>query len=150
MDQVQVYVDCLSGNVYAVPCRSTDTAAYAAKHILDIALRPGDGMPDVLVVEHDPKFTSTMFREFTRPTAPVSSVIQRSTRIKRAKVERDDGVLGDTLRAYADGRKDESNVWLPNAVVAHNNSASTLGGELTPIFIDREPTLACPCRSPTS
>jgi hypothetical protein len=46
-DQIQVHVDNLSGKVYAVPCRSTDTAADAAKLILDMALRSGYGIPDV-------------------------------------------------------------------------------------------------------
>ena len=46
-------------------------------------------------------------------------------------------VLGDTLRAFANGRKDDWDVWLPYAVFAINNAASTLGGDLTPFFIDR-------------
>ncbi len=33
--------------------------------ILEMALRSGDGIPDVLVLDHDPKFTSTMLRKFT-------------------------------------------------------------------------------------
>ena len=136
-DQVQVHVDYLSGKVYAVPCRSTDTAADAAKHILDMALRSGDGIPDVLVVDHDPKFTSNLFREFTRRIGSsllVGSAFHKNT---NAKVERVNGVLGDTLRAYANGRKDDWDVWLPYAEFAINNSASTLGGDLTPFFIDR-------------
>ncbi len=49
-DQVQVHVDHLSGSgkVHAVPTRSTDTAADAARIILEMALRSGDGVPDVL------------------------------------------------------------------------------------------------------
>ena len=47
------------------------------------------------------------------------------------------GSWGNTLRAFANGRKDDWDVWLPYAVFAINNSASTLGGELTPFFIDR-------------
>jgi hypothetical protein len=65
-DQVQVHVDHLSGKVHAVPTRTPDTAADAARIILEMALRSGDGVPDVLVVDHDPKFTSTLFKEFTR------------------------------------------------------------------------------------
>ena len=136
-DQVQVHVDYLSGKVHAVPVRSTDTAADAARLILDMALRSGDGIPDVLVVDHDPKFTSTLFREFTRRIG--SSLIVGSAYHKNtnAKTERVNGVLGDTLRAFANGRKDDWDVWLPYAVFAINNAASALGGELTPFFIDR-------------
>jgi hypothetical protein len=71
-DQVRVHVDHLSGKVHAVPTRATDTAADAAQIILKMALRLGDGVPDVLV-DHDPKFTSKLFQEFTRrigPSAP--------------------------------------------------------------------------------
>ena len=31
----------------------------------EMALRSGDGIPDVLVVDHDPKFTSALFKELT-------------------------------------------------------------------------------------
>jgi hypothetical protein len=68
-DQVQVrqvLVDHLSSKVHAVPTRATATAADAAQIILEMALRSGDGVPDVLVVDHDPKFTSTLFRESHR------------------------------------------------------------------------------------
>jgi hypothetical protein len=102
-----------------------------------MALRSGDGIPDVLVVDHDPKFTSNLFREFTRRIGSsllVGSAFHKNT---NAKVERVNGVLGDTLRAYANGRKDDWDVWLPYAEFAINNSASTLGGDLTPFFIDR-------------
>ncbi len=64
-DQVQVHVDYLSGKVHAVPTRSMTTSAEAVQIILKTALRSGDGIPDVLVMDHDPKFTSTLFREFT-------------------------------------------------------------------------------------
>jgi hypothetical protein len=54
--------------------------------------------------------------------------------------QRVNGVLGDTLRAFANGRRDDWDVWLPYAVFAIKNAASTLGGDLTiltPFFIDR-------------
>jgi hypothetical protein len=142
-DQVQVHVDHLSGKVHAVPTRTTDTAADAARIILEMALRSGDGVPDVLVVDHDPKFTSTLFKEFTRRIGSsllIGSAYHKNT---NAKAERVNGVLGDTLRAFANGRKDDWDVWLPYAVFAINNAASTLGGNLTPFFIDlgRHPRL---------
>ena len=136
-DQVQVHVDHFSGKVHAVPTRSTDTAADAARILLEMVLRSGDGVPDALVVDHDPKFTSKLFREFTRRLGSsllVGSAYHKNT---NARVERINGVLGDTLRAFANGRKDDWDLWLPYAVYAINNSASTLGGELTPFFIDR-------------
>ena len=55
-----------------------------------------------------------------------------------AKVERANGEIGDTLRAYANGRKDEWEKHTPFAKSAIN-TASTLGGkaDMTPYFIDR-------------
>ena len=41
-------------------------AANAAEIIRDMCLYSGDGFPDVLVVDHDPKFTSEMFRAFVK------------------------------------------------------------------------------------
>ena len=64
----------------------------------------------------------------------VGSAYHKNT---NAKVERANGVIGDTLRAYANGRKDDWDQHLPLAVFAINKAASTLGDGLTPFFIDR-------------
>ena len=136
-DMIQNHVDLLSGKVHAVPTRSTATAAEAAEIIRDMCLRSGDGFPDVLVVDHDPKFTSDVFRAFVRSMGScliVGSAYHKNT---NAKVERANGVIGDTLRAYANGRKDDWDRQLPLAVFAINNASSTLGDGLTPFFIDR-------------
>ena len=65
-DMIQNHVDLLSGKVHAVPTRSTATAADAAAIIRDMCLRSCDGFPDVLVVDHDSKFTSEVFRAFVK------------------------------------------------------------------------------------
>ena len=136
-DMIQNHVDLLSGKVHAVPTRSTATAADAAAIICDMCLRSGDGFPDVLVVDHDSKFTSALFRSFVKGWGSgliVGSAYHKNT---NAKVERANGVVSDTLRAFANGRKDDWDCHLPLAVFAINNAASTLGGDLTPFFVDR-------------
>ena len=81
-----------------MPTRATDTAADAARIILETVLRSVDGIPDVLVVDHDPKFTSALFKEFTRC---IGSAYHKNT---NAKVKRANGVLGDTgLRQWPQG-----------------------------------------------
>ncbi len=75
-----------------------DTAADAAKHILDMALRSGDGIPRFFVVDHYPMFTSNLFREFTRSIISLGSAFHKNTSAKVAR-ERVNGVLGDTLHA---------------------------------------------------
>ena len=52
--------------MHAVPTRSTATATYAAVIIRDMCLRYGAGFPDALVVDHDAKFTSDVFRAFLK------------------------------------------------------------------------------------
>ena len=136
-DMIQNHVDLLSGKVYALHTRATATAADAAEIIRDLCLRSGTGFPDVLVVDHDPKFTSAMFRAFVKSMGScliVGSAYHKNT---NAKVERANGVIGDTLRAFANGRKDDWDRQLPLAEFAINNADSVLGDGLTPFFIDR-------------
>jgi hypothetical protein len=54
----------MSKKVHAVPTRST--AVKAAQIMLDMTLRIGDSVPDVLMVDHDPLLASKLFKEFTR------------------------------------------------------------------------------------
>jgi hypothetical protein len=130
-DMIQNHVD-----LHAVPTRSTATAAEAAEIIRNMCLRSGDGFPDVLVVDHDPKFTSDVFWAFVWSMGSCLIVGSACHKNTNAKVERANGVIGDTLRAYANGRKDDRDRQLPLAVFAINNAASTLGDGLTPFFID--------------
>jgi hypothetical protein len=153
-DMIQNHVDLLSGKVHAVPTRATATAADAAEIIRDMRLRSGDGFPDsdVLVVarDHDPKFTSAVFRAFVKGMGSsliVGSAYRKNT---NAKVERANGVIGDTLRAYANGRKDDWDRQLPLAVFVINNAASTLGDGLTPFFIDRGAHPRLPMSAPAA
>ena len=52
------------------------------------------------------------------------------------------------LGPFANGRNDDWDVWLPCAVFAINNAASTLGGDLTPFVIDRIQHPRMPLYSP--
>jgi hypothetical protein len=72
-----------------------------------MCLRSSYGFPDVLVVDHDPKFTSDVFLAFVRSMGLcliIGSVYHKNT---NTKVERANCVISDTLRAYANGRKDD-------------------------------------------
>ena len=135
-DMIQNQVDLLSGKITAIPTKSTATAEDAARVLVHSCLQSGDGMPDVIVVDHDPKFISAMFRAVVKTMG--SSLIVGSAYHKNtnAKVERANGVLGDVLRSFANPRKDDWDLYLPFAVFAINNSVSTLGRHVTPLFID--------------
>ncbi len=84
-----------------MPTRATATAADAADIIRDMCLRSGDGFPDVLVVYHDRKCTSDVFRAFVKGIGSnliVGSAYHKNT---NARVERANGFISDTLRAFA-------------------------------------------------
>ena len=53
------------------------------------------------------------------------------------KLEWANGIVCDTLRAYAHDSKDDWDRQLPLTVLAINIAASTLGNGLTPSFINR-------------
>ena len=92
-EQAQVHVDHLSGKVHPVPTRATDTAADAAstRIVLEMTLCSGDGMLDVLVVDHDPKFTSALLKEFTPlglPQEHLGSAYRKNTNAKAERATR--------------------------------------------------------------
>ncbi len=106
-----------------MPTRVTATAADAAEIIRDLCLRAGSGFPDVLVVDHDPEFMSNVFWAFAKGMGScliVGSAYHKNT---NAKVERAIGVIGDTLRAFANGHKDDWDRQLPLAEFAINLGA---------------------------
>jgi hypothetical protein len=120
-EMIQNHVDLHSGKVHAVPTRVTATAADPAAIIRDICLRSGYGFPDVLVVDHDSKFTSEVFRAFVKgwgSSLIVGSAYHKNT---NANIEHANGIVSDTLRAFANGRKDDWDGHLPLAVFAINN-----------------------------
>ena len=103
------------------------------------------------VVDHGAKFTSEVFPAFVKSIG--SSLIVGSAYLKNtnAKVEpaTGNGVIGDPLRAYANGCKDDWDDHLTLAVFAINNAASTLGGNLTPFCIDRSAHPRLPLSPPS-
>jgi hypothetical protein len=90
------------------------------------AARGGGWILDVLVVDHDPIFTSTMFNEFMSSIS--SSLLFGSEYHKNtnAPVEQVNSVLGNTQCAFAKGCKDKWDVWLPNAVFSDSSPSTML------------------------
>ena len=123
-DQVEVYVDHLSGKVHAVPIRATHKAADTARIVLEIALRSCDGTRRVQVgCGPRSQVHERAVQGILGSSLLIGSAYHKNT---NAKAERVNGVLGDTLLAFANGRKDDWGAWLPYAVFAINNAASTL------------------------
>jgi hypothetical protein len=85
-DQVPAHVDRLFGKVHAVPSRATDTAVDAARIVLEMTLGSGSGggAPDVLVmvVDHDPKLTSALSKEFARRIGSSLLISHKNTNVR--------------------------------------------------------------------
>ena len=130
-DKVQVHVEHHCGKVHTVPTRHGHGG--------------GVGHLEMALLDHDPKFTNALLKEFVRcicSSLLIGSAYHNNT---NAKAERVNGVLGDTQRAFANGSKDDwipgtlsRGTWQPYADFAINNAALTLDGERTPFFIDRD------------
>ena len=86
-DIIQNHVDLLSGKVHAVPT-PTATAADAAAIIRDMCLWSGDGFPDLLVMDHDSRFTSQVSRAFVKGWGSCLTVGSAYHKNTNAKVER--------------------------------------------------------------
>ena len=134
---VQTHIDHLSGKVVSVPTRDTATAEEAAKIFMDVCLRNGTGVPDVVVVDHDIKFRGKFFTAFAKGLGSALIVGSAYHKNTGARVERINGVVGDGLRAFVNGRGDDWDRCLPFVDFAINNSESTVEAGMTPFFIDR-------------
>ena len=75
------------------------TAADAADIIRDMCLRSGDGFPDILLVDHDSKYISEVFRAFVNGWGSCLIVGVPQEHQRQGPL----GVISDTLRACANG-----------------------------------------------
>ena len=116
--------------------------------IREMCLRSCAGYSDALVVDHDAKFTSEVFRAFVKSMGSCLVVGLAYHKNTNAKVERANGVISDTLCAYANGHKDDWDNHVTPAEFAINNTASTLGDDLTPFLHQPRRTPPCPLSLP--
>ena len=93
-----------------------------------------------------------MFRAYAKGTGSCPIVGLAYHKNTSAKMARANGVISDTLRANANGRKDDWESHLMLAEFAINNMTSVLAGIFTTYFIDREHTRTylCPLRTTTA
>ena len=68
------------------------------------SLQSGDSMHNVLVIDHDPKFTSQLFHKFTKAIGSALIVGTTYHKNTRAHIEWTNCVLGNTLLALANSR----------------------------------------------
>jgi hypothetical protein len=135
-DFLQVHIDFLTGRVWLVPTFKTATSAKAAGNFVASVFRDV-GLPDTLVSDRDPRFTSEFWAALH--AALGTSLIFGSPHHHNtnSRTERVNGVIADVLRSFVDGRQDDWPSLIPLVEFAINDSASPLGHGYTAFYADR-------------
>lgn len=133
-DAVTTYVDRFSKRPHFIPCNTTDSAVKAAKDFHDTVFRL-HGLPDSIVSDRDPKFTSRFWTELMR-------ILQVNLKMSTADHPQTDGqsevmnkMLENYLRNFCSYHRDDWDSLLPAAEFAYSSSKHHLTGE-TPFYLD--------------
>ena len=86
------------------------------------SLQSGDSMHNVLVIDHDPKFTSQLFHKFTKAIGSVLILGTAYHKNTGGSVKWTNSVLGDTLRGLANSGRDNWDKWVLYSCFAINNT----------------------------
>ena len=131
-----MHIYLLAGRVWLIPTFKTATAEEAARNFVASVFR-NVGLPDVLVSDRDPRFTSAFWTGLH--TALGASLVCGSPHHHKttSKVERVNGAIADVLRSFAGERADDWPALVPLVEFAINDSASPLGSRNTPFYADR-------------
>ena len=135
-DFLQVHIDLLTGRVWLVPTMKTATADVAARNFVHSVFRDV-GLPDVLVSDRDPRFTSAFWTGLHAALGSTLIFGSPHHHNTTSKVERINGVIADVLRSFANERVDDWPELVPLIEFAINDSASPLGSGYTPFYADR-------------
>jgi len=135
-DFLQVHIDFLTGRVWLVPTFKTATSATAAGNFV-ASVFCDVGLPDTLVSDRDPRFTSEFWAALH--AALGTSLIFGSSHHHNtnSRTERVNGVIADVLRSFVDGCQDDSPFLIPLVEFAINDSASPLGHGCTAFYAER-------------
>ena len=132
-DAIVVVVDKLSKLTHIWPTVTTVSAPQLAQQFFTNVVRL-HGLPQSLVSDRDPRFTSLFWQELWRlcgTTLRMSTSFHPQT---DGQTERQNRTLEDMLRAYVSQRQDGWDDYLPAAEFAINNSSQASSGE-TPFYL---------------
>ena len=123
-DAITTYVDRLSRRVHFLPCKSDDTALDVAKSFFDNIFKL-HGLPDELVSDRDPKFTSNFWKNLMK-------LCGIKTKMSTSHHPQTDGIsevmnrmVGNYLRCYCSLNQKDWDELLPAAEFAYNSAEST-------------------------
>ncbi len=131
-DAVIVFVDKLSKMAHFVACKTTVTAVQLADIFFHTVFRI-HGLPKVLISDRDPRFNSAFWRALFRKLQTrlnMSSPLRPQT---DGQTERVNKVLGDMVRCFSMGLRNEWESSLIGLEFAYNNSQQS-STECSPFF----------------
>lgn len=133
-DAITTWVDRFSRRVHFIPCRTEDTAVECAKAFFDNIFKL-HGLPDDIVSDRDPKFTSAFWRELLTlcgVTGKMSTSHHPQTDGQSEVMNR---MVENFLRCYCALNQRNWDTLLPAAEFAYNSSLSEDLG-MTPFEVD--------------
>ena len=133
-DCITTWVDRLSRRVHFIPSRSSDTAVDAAKSFYGNIFKL-HGLPDEIVSDRDPKFTS----KFWRTTMELCGVKLKMSTSRHPQTDGSSEIMNrmleNYLRCYCSYRQDDWAELLPSAEFAYNSALSEDLG-ISPFEVD--------------
>lgn len=133
-DSIITFVDRFSKRPHFLPCKSTDTAVEAAKLFIDNVFKH-HGLPNSIVSDRDPKFTSNFWSELMK-------LLKIQLKMSTASHPQTDGqsevanrIVEEYLRMYCNYRQNDWDEHLGTAEFAYSSSVFSATG-LTPFYMD--------------
>jgi hypothetical protein len=120
-DSICVFVDRLTKMVHLAPTNEKITAAGTAQLLMERVFSQ-HGVPDTVISDRGPVFTSAMLEEFFRLMGTQHKCTTAYHPQSDGQTERVNRVLGDMLRHYAGMQHREWHKYLPAAEFAINNA----------------------------
>ena len=133
-DAILVFVDKLTKMTHLAPCKTTCTAAQTA-HLLNQHVIKHHGVPQHLVSDRDPRFTSVFWKHLCKELGIKPCMSSAFHPQSDGQTERMNQVVEEVLRNYLDTDQKQWDVLLPYVEFAINNSVNASTGE-TPFFMN--------------
>lgn len=132
---IVTFVDRLTKMAHFVPCSTTITATALADIFLNTIFRH-HGLPEVIISDRDPKFTSKFWASLFKTLGTRLNMSTARHPQTDGQSERTNRTLEEMLRAYVQPpRHDDWDKHLPALEFAHNDSVQASTGA-TPFFLN--------------
>ena len=133
-DAITVWVDRLTKMTHLIPCKTTDGALEVARNFIAYIF-VHHGLPQVIVSDRDPKFTSSYWREFMHYLGTQLSFSTAYHPQSDGQSERTIQTVEQILRCYCQNHPEDWASLLPLVEFAINNAASE-SSKHSPFFLN--------------